>query len=57
MQQKVAADILVELRGLYKAILDCEPEVKNHEFYQTMKRFIEGYGYPYREKHTLLEIY
>ena len=36
-----------EFRGLCKAILDYEPEVKNHEFYQTAKRFIEGHRYPY----------
>ena len=46
-----------EFRGLCKAILDYEPEVKNHEFYQTAKRFIEDHRYPYKEKHTLLEIY
>ena len=46
-----------EFRGLCKAILDYEPEVKNHEFYQTAKRFIEVHRYPYKKKHTLLEIY
>lgn len=38
-----------EFRGLCKAILDYEPEVKNHEFYQTAKRFIEDHRYPYKE--------
>ena len=37
--------------------MDYDPEVKNHEFYQTAKRFIEDHRYPYKEKHTLLEIY
>ena len=43
-----------EFRGLCKAILDYEPEVKNHEFYQTAKRFIESYRYSsYIRKNTL----
>ncbi len=46
-----------ELRCLCRDILDYEAIAKDHEFYQTAKEFIENHRFPYKEKHTLLELY
>lgn len=49
--------IFGELRGLCIGILNYDSEITEHEFYETAKDFIGNHKFPYKENHTLSELY